>query len=649
MKLSVIIVNYNVKYFLEVCLDSVFRAARGINIEVIVIDNQSVDDSCAMVREKYPQVILIENKDNKGFSKANNQGFAIAKGEYILFLNPDTVLHTDYLKKTILYLDAHPNVGGIGPRIIDGKGQFALDSKKSFPSLSVALFKTTGINKIFSKSTFFNKYYAVHIKEYETAEVDVLSGCCMMVSHKVLQEIGGAFDEDYFMYCEDVDLSYRIQKAGYKNIYFPEATIIHYKGESTRKATLSYIRTFNEALSIFVKKHYSKQQASLFNVVINIGIAFRAFIGVAKRILKVFRMPILDAIALLFTLVLIQDFWIQQVKNMHTVPLKFMLVTFPIYILLWVLSMFMSGAYDQPYRGLRVMRGMAFGTITVLAFYGLLQPELRFSRAMIVFTGFTGTVVILGLHELMYRLGVFKFIRYDTLPRKAVIVAEEKAFEQTSVVLNRVHYGPNIEGRISPTENKGSALATTQEMKEVLYTAGINEVIFCVNGLDYGSILDKMQECGKAYDYKIHLPNSQSFVGSNSSHTSGDLYTIDRRFNLSEFAQLRNKRTIDVVTSFMFLCCFPILFFVVKKPTRFIVNCCKVLLGNRTWVGYANDADVKYLPMLRTGIIPPYYILNGYEPSNEVKIKLNAIYAEEYSPATDAILILRNFRYLGTH
>lgn len=299
MKVSVIIVNYNVKYFLEVCLHSVFKAAAGFAAEVIVVDNNSKDDSCAMVREKFPQAILIENKDNAGFSKANNQGVAIAKGEYILFLNPDTVMPEDFFRHTLPYMDAHSNAGALGPRLIDGKGVFAPDSKKSFPTLSVAIFKTTGINKVFSKSPYINKYYAVHIGEHQTAPVEVLSGCCMMVRHSVIKEIGGAFDEDYFMYCEDVDLSYRILKAGYENIYFPEATLIHYKGESTRKATLSYVRIFNEALALFVKKNYSSRDAKLFVLFINIGIVLRAVLSLLKRVLRFLRMPLFDTLVLL--------------------------------------------------------------------------------------------------------------------------------------------------------------------------------------------------------------------------------------------------------------------------------------------------------------------------------------------------------------
>ena len=646
MKLSVIIVNYNVKYFLEVCLHSVLRAVGNIDAEVIVVDNNSADGSCDIVREKFRSVLLIENKDNKGFSKANNQGVAIAKGEYILFLNPDTVMPEDFFTKTLAYMDTHPEAGAIGPRLIDGKGQFAPDAKKSFPSLSVALFKTTGINKIFNKSGYFNKYYAVHVGEREVAAVDVLSGCCMMVRRKAMDEAGGPFDEDYFMYCEDVDLSYRIEKAGYKNIYFPEAELIHYKGESTRKMTLSYVRIFNEALVTFVRKHYSKKQAGMFVLFINVGIVLRAVFGTIKRGLKVFHMPLFDAFILLLTLWGIKNFWVQEVKNILPIAPAAVYTTFPAYIALWLLSLYLNSAYDQPYRALKVTRGMLIGTVAILAYYGLLPPELRYSRAIIIFSGFAGTVALLGLHEILYRMGILKFIPYDKLPRKAVIVADETSFRQTAALLRQVHYAPELSGRISPGDDNQYALAALPEMKELLYTTGVNEVIFCINGLSYTDVFVQMQHCGKDYEYKIHLPGSQSFIGSNSSNTSGDLYTIDRRFNLFDFAHIRNKRMVDIASALICLILFPFSFFMIKKPGTFFVNCFKVLVGRKTWVAYSPGYE-RHLPDIREGIIPPYNIMPGYTPSNEVKIQINAAYAAHYTPLTDITLLLKNYKYLG--
>ena len=646
MKLSVIIVNYNVKYFLEVCLHSVLRASAATDVEVIVVDNNSSDDSCAMVRERFPSVKIIENKDNKGFSKANNQGVEIAKGEYILFLNPDTVMPENFLAKTLAYMDAHPEAGALGPRLIDGKGQFAPDSKKSYPSLSVAIFKTTGINKLFSKSTYFNKYYAVHVGEHETAAVDVLSGCCMLVRRAAMDKAGGAFDEDYFMYCEDVDLSYRIEKAGYKNIYFPEADLIHYKGESTRKMTLSYVRIFNEALVTFVKKHYTKKQASMFVLFINAGIVLRAILGTVKRALKILHMPLFDALILLLTLWGIKNFWVQEVKNILPIAPGVVYATFPVYIGLWLLSLYFNGAYDPPYRALKVTRGMLIGTFAILAYYGLLPPEYRYSRAIIIFSGFAGTVVLLGLHEILYRLGILKFIPYDKLPRKAVIVANETAYHQTAEILQKVHYAPELSGRISPSADSNDSLAPLPEMKQVLYTTGINEVIFCINGLTYTDVFAQMQYCGQDYEYKIHIVGSQSFVGSNSSSTSGDLYTIDRLFNLSDFAQVRNKRMVDIGAALLFLLVFPFTFFRIKNPGKFFVNCFKVLAGAYTWVGYATGITSN-LPSLKKGIIHPYNILEGYEPGTEVKDGINIAYAQHYAPATDISLLLKNYRYLG--
>lgn len=645
MKVSVIIVNYNVKYFIEVCLHSVFRAAEGMAVEVIVVDNNSKDDSCAMIRAKYPEVILIENKSNAGFSKANNQGVAIAKGEYILFVNPDTVMPEDFLQQLVGYMDQHPEAGSIGPKLIDGKGQYAPDGKKSFPSLSVAIFKTTGINKIFSKSPYFNKYYAVHIDKDEVAAVDMLSGCCMLVRHSVIKEIGGAFDEAYFMYCEDFDLSYRIQKAGYKNIYYPKTTLIHYKGESTRKATISHVRIFNDALSVFVRKHYSATNARLFIMLINIGIVLRAILSMVKQVLKVLRMPLFDAIVLLATLGVMTEFWVEHVKNILPIPLSSILKTFPVYILLWILSLYLNGVYDQSYRATRVLRGMAMGTVAILAYYGLLPAELRYSRAIIIFSAMIGTVSMLGLHWLLYRLGIFKFIPYDQIPGKGVIVATEAAYNQTATTLKNVHYAPDIAGRIEPSADKTNAIATLSELQPFIYTAGVEEVIFCINGLTYKEVLQNMQQCGPAYEYKIHLPGSNSFVGSNSSHTSGDLYTLDKRYNLADYARQRNKRISDIGVSVLLLLFYPVLMFKVKNAGQFFINIIRVLIGAKSWVGYSLPQP--NLPVIRKGILPPYNIYKDYQPGTDQLNKMDVMYAETYDSGTDRSLILKNLKYLG--
>jgi GT2 family glycosyltransferase len=643
-KISIIIVNYNVQYFLEVCLHSVIRACIGFDAEVIVVDNQSADGSCAMVKDKFPSVVLIENKDNKGFSKANNQAVALAKGEYLLFLNPDTVMPEDFFQKTIPYMEAHPKVGALGPRLIDGKGVFAPDAKKSFPTLSVALFKTTGLNKIFSRSTYINKYYAVHVQEYETAAVEVLSGCCMLLRHALLEQIGVAFDEDYFMYCEDVDLSFRVQQAGYQNIYFPEATLIHYKGESTRKASLSYIRIFNEALSTFVRKHYSKANAALFILLINVGIGLRAVWSFLKMFFKWFKTPMFDALALWAILLLMNNVWVEGVRNLKPIDTATLYATFPVYILLWISSVYLNGGYDQPYRPLRVVRGMLIGTIIIMAYFGILSAEYRYSRAVILFSGVLGILGIVGLRELLHWTGIAKFIRYNRVPKRAVIVASAAHFEQTALSLEQVHYAPDIVGRVSVAAADVQSLCTVAEMKPLLHTLNINEIVFCVNGLSYETILQQMQLCGAAYDYKIHLPGSVSFVGSNSSSSSGDLYTADKRYSISTFISMRNKRVFDIVAALCFLISLPIGLLYVYRPQNLLANIIAVLLGRKTWVGYSATAD---LPKIKPSVLPVYHLQEGYEPNEIVKGLAAQDYAEHYVTGLDFALLWKNLKFLG--
>ncbi|MEW4925660.1 glycosyltransferase family 2 protein [Algibacter sp. 2305UL17-15] len=247
MKLSVIILNYNVRYFLELCLKSVQAATVNLDAEIIVIDNDSKDESCIMVKELFPEVNLIENKENSGFSKGNNSGVAQAKGEYLCILNPDTVVAEDTFEKLLEFCKDKNRLGAVGCKLIDGTGTFLPESKRNVPIVSVALKKVIGNSK---------HYYANHLTENESGKIDVLVGAFMFLKKDVYLEVGG-FDEDYFMYGEDIDLSYKIGNAGYQNYYFGNTSVIHFKGESTLKDK-KYAERFYGAMQIFYKKHFKK-------------------------------------------------------------------------------------------------------------------------------------------------------------------------------------------------------------------------------------------------------------------------------------------------------------------------------------------------------------------------------------------------------
>ena len=308
MKLSIIIVNYNVRYFLEQALLSVEQATKNLATEVFVVDNNSVDDSVEMVKKKFPKVQLIANTDNPGFSKANNQAINLAKGEYILLLNPDTVVEEDTFDKCIAFMDKTPDAGGLGVKMIDGAGNFLPESKRGLPTPAVAFYKAFGFSKIFPKSKRFNRYHLGYLSDKETHEVDVLAGAFMLMRKTVLDKIGW-LDETFFMYGEDIDLSYRITKAGYKNYYFADTTIIHYKGESTKKGSLNYVKVFYNAMIIFAKKHFKGDKARAFVLLLQFAIYFRAFLTLVTNFARKIYLPLLDALLIFVGMYFLKDFW----------------------------------------------------------------------------------------------------------------------------------------------------------------------------------------------------------------------------------------------------------------------------------------------------------------------------------------------------
>ncbi len=274
MQLSVIILNYNVRYFLEQCVLSVENAIKNIEAEIIVIDNNSSDDSCTMMKQRFSHIKLIENEQNLGFPKGNNIGVAQAKGEYICILNPDTVVSEDAFTKVLAFAKKQSHLGIVGVKLIDGTGNFLPESKRGIPTPWVAFTKITGLYKIFPKSRIFGKYYAQHLSENETGKVDILVGAFMMMKRDLYNEIGG-FDENCFMYSDDIDLSYRVLKKGKSNYYFHETSVIHYKGESTVKDG-TYMKRFQEAMNFFYKKHF--KVSFFFSVFMKIGILFFSFV-----------------------------------------------------------------------------------------------------------------------------------------------------------------------------------------------------------------------------------------------------------------------------------------------------------------------------------------------------------------------------------
>lgn len=284
MKLSVVIVNYNVKEELTFCLSSVQRALQDVEGEVFVVDNHSVDGSCDVVKTLFPWVTLIENAENLGFARANNIAIKKSCGEYVLLLNPDTVVEQDTFSKMLAFMDQHADCGGLGVKMLDGKGQFLPESKRGIPTPWVAFCKLFGLQKLFPKSEKCNRYYLSNISQDSVAEVEILAGACMLLRKSVLDEVG-LLDETYFLYGEDVDISYRILQAGYRNYYFPETSIIHLKGASTKKLEVKSVHEFYRSMEIFCERHFTEYNR-LFLLFVKLGINVRmafAMLGLFVR------------------------------------------------------------------------------------------------------------------------------------------------------------------------------------------------------------------------------------------------------------------------------------------------------------------------------------------------------------------------------
>ncbi len=272
MKLSVIIVSYNVRYYLQQCLDSVVRATRGMDADIWVVDNCSTDDSVDYLRERFPQVHFIANEENVGFARANNQAIRLSSGEYVLLLNPDTIVGEDVLNGCVRFLDSHPEAGATGTMMINRNGSFAMESRRGVPTPSTAFYKICGLCAMFPTSPRFGKYYMSYLDKNQSSEIEIISGAFFMLRRQALEEVG-LLSEDYFMYGEDIDLSYSITQRGWHNYYQP-LRILHYKGESTRKTSFRYVHSFYNAMLIFFDRHF-RRRYRLLSLLVRLAVVLK--------------------------------------------------------------------------------------------------------------------------------------------------------------------------------------------------------------------------------------------------------------------------------------------------------------------------------------------------------------------------------------
>ena len=646
MKLSIVIVNYNVEHFLEQCLFSVRKAVANIEAEVFVVDNNSVDGSLKMLAEKFPEVKVIANKDNGGFSRANNQAIRVSTGEYVLLLNPDTVVEDDTFTKTIAFMDSHPDAGGLGVKMVDGKGRFLPESKRGLPTPATAFYKMFGLAKLFPHSKRFARYYLGHLDNDEINEVEILSGAFMLMRRETLDK-SGLLDETFFMYGEDIDLTYRIILAGYKNYYFPKTRIIHYKGESTKKTSVNYVLVFYKAMEIFVKKHFANEGAKTYSFFINIAIYLKAFLALLSQFFSKAVQPLIDVVLGYSGLAAISYLWgnMMVYDGNGSYPTMLFSIILPIYLLIWILSSYFSGGYDKPYKIAPAAGGVFAGSFLILVLYALLPEQLRFSRALILFGMIWVAAEMSFTRWIGYLLKRPSFQYGKNAKKRFLVIGSKDETQRVMQLLQSTSIKPDFIGLITPYDDKdvpANYLGNLHQVPDIIDIYKINEIIFCSKDLSHQIIIDKMEEWHSSLDYKIAPEDTLSIIGSNSINTRGDLYTIDIK-TISTNSNKRKKRLFDLTSSFMGIVLWIFLAFFINKPFHFLKSCFKVLFGKYSWIGYCNtkNNDKLRLPKIKKGIFAPSANMSRIGLTEEEKEQINLMYARDYSLSKDINFFFR--------
>lgn len=651
-RLSIIIVNYNVKHFIEQCLLSVRSALKDMDAEVFVVDNNSVDGSQQMLREKFPDITLIESKENLGFSRGNNLAIRKASGEYILLLNPDTVVEESTFQKCLEFMDAHPAAGALGVKMIDGEGRFLPESKRGLPTPWVAFYKIFGLSRLFPRSRKFGSYHLGYLDKDQNHVVDVLSGAYMLLRKETLDKVG-LLDETFFMYGEDIDLSYRVTLAGYKNYYFAETKIIHYKGESTKKGSLNYVKVFYNAMIIFANKHFSAGGAGFYTFLIRLAIYFRAILAVASRVTRRIAFPLMELLMVYGATIGIKEYWeyIHKIqKDKMPYPPEFDYLAAPIYSLVFISFLWMAGGYKKPYRAKPIQTAAVAGFVAI-ATMSYIFPSINFSRMIVGLSSIAMAIIaLLNRNILNYRRTGNFFFTEESKKRVVIVGLDDETARIAKLIRSELDYPVEIEGTVRITEDRGNlredCLGTLGQLGEIVSIYKVDEVVFANKGFSTEEILNVMSALHlPALRYKIVPPDADYLVGPQVIHDSP--HNESSFFNLSLKDLQMKKRVLDVLGSLGLILFFPLSFFIYRKPFRAFANLWKVMLGKYHLVGYI-ESNPKDLPKLKRGLLNMRYRMKkGPDASEEHSRGLDRHYARAYSPELDLEILVKGMRDLG--
>ena len=651
---SVVIVNYNVRDFLVQAIRSVEQASRNMSVDIWVVDNNSIDDSVETVRRDFPDVHLIANLENAGFGVANNQAIRECSGEFVLILNPDTIVQEDTLDRMVAFMRSHPDCGALGCRILNPDGSFAPESRRAFPTPEIAFWRMTGLGKLFPRSRRFGGYNMTYLPVDEAAEVDALSGSCMMARREALIGPRGAglFDEDFFMYGEDLDLCYRIQQAGWSIRYTPDTCIIHYKGESTKKGEIRYVRLFYGAMLLFIEKHLDEQHSTLLASLLRFGIMVRAFLTLLGNGIKRLLPPAADLVGV-FAATAIMGF-IRYEQTGSTFTSLFLATVAPALAIISVLSIALGGGYRRSRHNpvLPVLAGLVAGFL-VVSTLSLFVQQIAFSRFALLTSLPVSILLLTG-----WRL-VFNRKRYSG--RTAILVGSSTEADRLHRLM-AAHPRPDFkltgyvaEDDESHSRGRMSRVGRPSGLRDLVRIRGFNEIVFAAGDVSNQAIIQHMQSLRDLdVQFRILSAGGDHLIGKAAINrlTSGSLSG-----GPPQVVQLRTRaarRMFDWSAGLLLALLFPALWVasLLAGPTsglRHGVNRLKglpaVFSGSKSLVGTSEQtrAIIPEIWGMKPGLFPVSNSLSPEELEEEDIQRTAWHYLTHQSPALDAAIILAGF------
>ncbi|MEX0684967.1 MAG: glycosyltransferase [Balneolales bacterium] len=615
--ISIIIVNYNVKEYLANLLQSINKAKRELDLEIIVIDNASSDGSIEYLKPRYPNVHFIENEYNAGFGKANNQGIKIVKGKYTLLINPDTLISEDTLTVMFNHMEVHSQTGAAGCKMLNPDGSFAPESRRSIPTPFTSLWKVLGLNKIFSSSRTFNNYYLGWMDENEAGQVPVLSGAFMFFRTRLLKELTG-FDERFFMYGEDIDLCYRVGKTGYVIDYVPVTSIIHYKGESTKKENLDYVITFNKAMYLFFEKHYSYAYTFFIRIFVLMGIIIRGITSYISTLFKRTQDVIVDLG--IINLILGVLFMFRYEMSFGNIFSEYKLGYLFVHALVCVLFISLSKYYDLYGKNKDSIASVIKTVIITFAGVALITFFLRdfaFSR-LVLFTGLFLSIASLALirfisknqiHSNRLHLGKIKPIRL------MLVGVDDKTVDLIRKIRSKVAWNYEIVGIIAQNDQdwvdeieKVSIVGKVKHIADLARFQKVDQLIFSAGSISNKEILNMMSQLQNQRVVCKVAPDSLDYIiGKSNIEYLTDIPVVDVELPYGTAWNQFLKRNLDFWLSLIIV--------VLGAPFYFVAKIVKLFQGkSKSKIWYLVSKNKKecinlYLPFEENSWLNRYLLI----------------------------------------